>query len=625
MATSSQLANRMLQYMQSSSSKVNIFRAFNASQLRALEAAWTRRLTLIQGPPGSGKTAVAAAAAFGFAYQCRNAISKKSAKVLATAFSNTGADNLARAMIEVGLRVIRIGKPSAVDQLLWEHTLEAAIDRDPAAQKALQAAAKATAQLSKLNQRNDNSNRASGKATTTNIRDRAIRDAATDAVKAAIEAANLAATKALRETDVIVSTSTGAADPRLLRACGIKSAEDPNDDEKEQNTKTKSGMNDRVMAPDGLPPLSLPFVIIDEACQSVEPATLIPILASNSCRSLVLLGDPCQLPPTVLSRQASKELSVSLMERLAEILPQPVTSNQNDSVVKIDESYLGALPMKQAISLLRSRSSSTEKHRTYRKTYGGSILLSTQYRMHPSIAAFSSAIFYDGLLSTPDFMTHRRLFPNALQRSMPHEDPKLCVRFVDIGGQENERQGMPSSKYTPSAYNSKSSTSSFLFQQQQQSTSFWNEVEAAKVIEIVKDVLSDEDDNVKSIGIISPYNGQVQLIQLLIANDDQLKDLLSQRKTSFSDISIEVNSVDGYQGRERDMVIFSAVRSNRRGQIGFLRDWRRLNVAITRAKSALVIVGDVATLTAANDPYWEALVKWASGSRCIVTADDKKQ
>jgi superfamily I DNA and/or RNA helicase len=316
------------------------------------------------------------------------------------------------------------------------------------------------------------------------------------------------------------------------------------------------------------------------------------------------------------------------MERLAEILPQPVSSNHNDNnsnMLKIDESYLDTLPMKQAVSLLRSRSSSSEKHRTYRKTYSGSILLSTQYRMHPSIAAFSSAIFYDGLLSTPDFMLHRRSFPSALQRSMPHEDPKLCVRFVDVGGQENERQGTPSSKYTPSVYCSKSSTSSLLFQQQQQSTTFWNEVEAATVVEIVKDVLSDDVDDIRSIGIISPYNGQVQLIQSLIANDGQLKDLLSKRKSSWTDISIEVNSVDGYQGRERDVVIFSAVRSNRRGQIGFLRDWRRLNVAITRAKFALVIVGDLATLTAANDPYWEALVKWASGSRCIVETDVKEE
>merc|ERR1719464_976329 len=77
---------------------------------------------------------------------------------------------------------------------------------------------------------------------------------------------------------------------------------------------------ERANAPDGLPPISLPFVIVDEACQSIEPATLIPLTASNSCRSLVLLGDPCQLPATVKSEQAFP-LTISLMERLAGTLP----------------------------------------------------------------------------------------------------------------------------------------------------------------------------------------------------------------------------------------------------------------------------------------------------------------
>lgn len=93
----------------------------------------------------------------------------------------------------------------------------------------------------------------------------------------------------MREADVIVCTSIGAADARLLAACGIITDDDDDDDE--------SLRTDGKIAPDGLAPLKLPFVLIDEACQSVEPATLIPLLSTNSCRSLVMLGDPCQLPP----------------------------------------------------------------------------------------------------------------------------------------------------------------------------------------------------------------------------------------------------------------------------------------------------------------------------------------
>lgn len=97
---------------------------------------------------------------------------------------------------------------------------------------------------------------------------------------------------------MIVSTSVGAADPQLLAACGIYAEEDDDNLKADKETSVTSSFGTiREWAPDNLPPLSLPFVIIDEACQSVEPATLIPIVSANSCRSLVMLGDPCQVSP----------------------------------------------------------------------------------------------------------------------------------------------------------------------------------------------------------------------------------------------------------------------------------------------------------------------------------------
>lgn len=110
------------------------------------------------------------------------------------------------------------------------------------------------------------------------------------------QACNIAATKALREADVIVATSIGAADPQLLAACGIYPEEEEDIKTISMDDKSKSEFGTiREFAPDNLPPLSLPFVIIDEACQSVEPASLIPIVSTNTCRSLVMLGDPCQV------------------------------------------------------------------------------------------------------------------------------------------------------------------------------------------------------------------------------------------------------------------------------------------------------------------------------------------
>ena len=217
------------------------------------------------------KTTVAAAIAFGFVHQCRT-IAPRNTKVLACAFSNVGADNLAESMLKLGLKVVRIGKASGVSQQLWNHTLDAAIDADPKAQRALQQAAAATAQLSRVTQKsNANKNHDSI------LSDQSKRALATAAVKASIQACNVAATKALRDADVIVTTSTGAADPRLLAACGIVSDDDAaesdgkwKDSTKKPKVSTKQSevpTGGRALAPDGLAPLSLPFVLVDEACQ----------------------------------------------------------------------------------------------------------------------------------------------------------------------------------------------------------------------------------------------------------------------------------------------------------------------------------------------------------------------
>jgi hypothetical protein len=603
MGNSIATARLIIKYIKSNSK--GTFPTFNTPQLMAVEAALTQRLTLIHGPPGSGKTTVAAAIAFGFAHQCRSM--SPHSKVLACAFSNVGADNLAEAMrSKLGLKVIRIGKPSALSETLWDVTLDAAIDRDPDAQKALRVAAKATAALTEF-QRNK-------KSASNSASERALREAATAAVKASIQACNLAATKALREADVIVSTSTGAADPRLLAACGIPSSEaeidDKNSNSDVKGSKPLASSGDRLPAPDGLPPLSLPFVLIDEACQSVEPASLIPIVSSDTCRSLVLLGDPCQLPPTVKSLDAS-DLSLSLMERLAAILPPSLSvSNLKDDSKQHDTSYIDSLSMKQAKSLLRYRDMNSEQS-SYRKRFSGSLLLSVQYRMHPSIAAFPSAVFYDGLLSTPSFMAHQRSFPKVLAENMPCADGSLCVRVVDVGGGSNENQGLPT-RFSKTVFGSASDPSLSLEDQ----TTYWNEAEAEVVLSLIRDIVFDKSKEVQSIGVITPYQGQVQLLKSMIAGSPALRKGLAENQ-----VSIEVKSVDGYQGRERDVIIFSAVRSNRQARIGFVRDWRRMNVALTRAKAGLVIVGDLDTLAEA-DKHWDGLRKWASGVRCIIDDSD---
>lgn len=101
------------------------------------------------------------------------------------------------------------------------------------------------------------------------------------------------------------------------------------------------------------------------------------------------------------------------------------------------------------------------------------------------------------------------------------------------------------------------------------------------------------------VGIISPYRAQVQLLRRLIRKREYFK--------PFRHL-ISVNTVDGFQGQERDVIIISLVRSNDDGQIGFLRDLRRMNVAITRARMKLIILGNVATLT--RHPFYQRLYEY---------------
>ena len=110
-----------------------------------------------------------------------------------------------------------------------------------------------------------------------------------------------------------------------------------------------------------------------------------------------------------------------------------------------------------------------------------------------------------------------------------------------------------------------------------------------------------------------------------INSDNNMKNVNSDSTAAASEDSkssssqIEVRSVDGYQGREKNIIIISAVRSNRQGKLGFLKDWRRLNVAITRAKSGLIVIGDSNTLR--HDKHWCEFIQWCQDEGCFINGD----
>jgi ATP-dependent RNA/DNA helicase IGHMBP2 len=178
-------------------------------------------------------------------------------------------------------------------------------------------------------------------------------------------------------------------------------------------------------------------------------------------------------------------------------------------------------------------------------------LLEEQYRMNTQIMGFSSLKFYDNRLTA---------HPSVANRLLALGDQPFT--FVDTAGAGYEEQA--------------------------EGTSTANPEEAAFIVRHIKSM----NYEAVSVAVIAPYKEQVNI----------LKDLLTGT-------TVEVNTVDGFQGQERDVVYISLTRSNSEGIIGFLSDYRRMNVAMTRAKLKLVLVGDSATL--AQTPFYAELIAYA--------------
>ncbi len=195
------------------------------------------------------------------------------------------------------------------------------------------------------------------------------------------------------------------------------------------------------------------------------------------------------------------------------------------------------------------------------------VMLNVQYRMNAEIEEFPSKEFYDGKLKADESVKEHNLLDLLPESKIVSEDAKPFL-FIDTRGSEG-----------------------FEERTRRGSTSKENAGEAKLVKEIAERLLSlgvkPED-----IAIISPYDDQVALIR---------KELQVE--------GLEIKTVDGFQGREKEVVIVSFVRSNKSGDIGFLRDLRRLNVSITRAKRKLVLIGD--SLTLESDDCYKRLVALA--------------
>ena len=205
-----------------------------------------------------------------------------------------------------------------------------------------------------------------------------------------------------------------------------------------------------------------------------------------------------------------------------------------------------------------------------------SSLLETQYRMNREIMGFSSIYFYNNNLKAAESVASRKLNDLGVQikdeksftdKSLKPEIPMVFLDTKEMKAEERSFEG---------------------------SNSYDNPVESEIVMDIldkaVKSSLSEED-----IAVIAAYKDQVDLIN---------------KHNKFG--NVEIDTVDAFQGREKEMIIFSAVRSNKEKNIGFLRDLRRLNVALTRAKRKMIFIGDSSTICE-HDAY-DNLLKYIKKS-----------
>ncbi|KAG2010053.1 RNA helicase [Coprinopsis cinerea AmutBmut pab1-1] len=274
------------------------------------------------------------------------------------------------------------------------------------------------------------------------------------------------------------------------------------------------------------------MVIIDEAAQAVELSSLIPLkYESKRC---IMVGDPQQLPPTVISQQAaSKKYDQSLFQRFFKKSPKAVH------------------------------------------------LLSIQYRMHPEISRFPSKAFYNDRIQDGPNMKELTARPW-------HAEPLLGIyKIFNVNG--NAEEGPQNSLKNRA------------------------EVEVATALYRRLSTQFREFGLERKIGIVSPYRAQIKELE---------RSFFQAFGQSVLD-EIDFNTVDGFQGQEKDIIILSCVRGGPGVKsIGFMADVRRLNVAITRAKSALFILGNVPTLER-SESIWKQAIADARERNLIVNVDSK--
>jgi len=336
------------------------------------------------------------------------------------------------------------------------------------------------------------------------------------------------------------------------------------------------------------------LLIIDEACQATELSTLIPFC--YDIKKSIMIGDPQQLPPTVLNKKAKKCLyDLSFFKRLQIVSPNSIH------------------------------------------------LLNTQYRMHPNISKLSSKCFYFNKIKDGENVKSNKWIKKW------HNDLRFQpVMFYDVKGLSD----ISSLCYGSSLSNEKEANEvvNFIIQLLHNFPNICFNKRISIIatyraqVNLIKEKLrqyyektlrNELDKSEKELSYWKFYNKYINLNDLVKENDnddngnnnnDKKQNRRKLKSLLYDDINnildrITLNTVDGFQGQENDIVILSCVRSNT-NTLGILRDERRLNVSITRSRHSLIIFGDSRTLT--HDKNWRTIINEIKRMKCFVSFKKNK-
>ena len=286
------------------------------------------------------------------------------------------------------------------------------------------------------------------------------------------------------------------------------------------------------------------YVLIDESTQCCEIECLLPIV--HGSRHVILIGDQKQLGPTIIYPKAnSVGMKISLFERMIKIYPDNF------------------------------------------------IMLKKQYRMNPELSKFSSDFFYNGLIKNSSKHKETKYSKKIIKKFFwPKKG--IPIMFINTNNKSNIKYNLTDvNKIIKKKLNN---NNNYFTSERDVGKSYENELEAditVKIINMFNSIKSYKKGKY-NIGVITPYIGQKKLIleKLSYSNNNNKEDF-----DYFNNNIINIASVDSFQGKEKDFIIINTVRSNYKNNIGFLKDPRRLNVSLTRAKYGLIIIGDAICLS----------------------------